>query len=129
MAINILLVDDSKAMRSIVRKTLLLAKVPLGDVHEAEDGQAALYVLREKWIDLVITDIHMPVMNGEVMIAAMAEEEALKDIPVIVVSTEGSQTRIENLRNLGVQGVVRKPFTPECLRGIVLEVMKTSYAP
>lgn len=119
MAYNILVVDDSATVRAVIRKTLELAGVDLGEFLEAENGKEGLEVLRRSWVDLVFSDINMPVMNGEEMIRAMREDDDLRGIPVVVVSTEASTTRIESLRHLGVQDYLKKPFTPEMLRNVV----------
>jgi len=119
MALNILVVEDSSVMRAIIIKTLRLSQLPLGDVHEANNGQEALKVLDGNWIDLVLVDINMPVMDGEEMINRLRQNPATADLPVIVVSTEGSQTRKDGLMQKGA-GFVHKPFTPEALRDAIL---------
>ena len=118
MALNILIVDDSTVMRSMILKTIHMSGIPVGEIHEATNGQEGLETLTEKWIDLVIADINMPVMNGEEMIDRMQENLDTRDIPVLVISTEGSQTRIERLKEKGVT-FVHKPFTPEVVRDTV----------
>jgi two-component system, chemotaxis family, chemotaxis protein CheY len=122
MALNILVVDDSSVMRAIIIKTLRLSQLPLGEVHEATNGQEALKVLEGHWIDLALVDINMPVMNGEEMMNRLRENPATADLPVIIVSTEGSETRKEGLRQKGA-GFVHKPFTPEALRDAVLRTL------
>jgi two-component system chemotaxis response regulator CheY len=119
MALNVLVVDDSKVMRGIIIKTLRLSRSDLGEVYEAGDGQEALKLLDEHWIDLALVDINMPVMDGGEMIDRLKENPATADLPVIVVSTEGSETRKGTLRQKGV-GFVHKPFTPESLREAIL---------
>jgi two-component system chemotaxis response regulator CheY len=119
MALNILVVDDSSVMRAIIIKTLRLSQLPLGEVHEATNGQDALKVVEGHWIDLALVDINMPVMDGEEMINRLRQNPATADLPVIIVSTEGSETRKEALRQKGA-GFVQKPFTPETLRDAVL---------
>ena len=123
MAHNILVVDDSGTVRAVIIKTLQLAEVPLSEVHEAGNGREALDILDDKWVDLVFADINMPVMDGIEMVEKMSEHGLLKTIPVVIVSTDGSATRIEYLRNRGVRAYVRKPFTPEVLREVVNDVM------
>jgi len=122
MAFNILVVDDSSVMRAIIIKTLRLSQLPLGEVYEAANGQEALKLLEGKWIDLALVDINMPVMDGEEMIKRLRQNPATADLPVIVVSTEGSETRIGGLVQKGA-GFVHKPFTPESLRGIILKTL------
>jgi len=118
MALNVLIVDDSKVMRSMVLKTMKMAQVPLGDVIQAGNGQEGLDALDENWIDLVLVDINMPVMNGEEMIRRMRAAQETADIPVVVISTEGSETRIARLKEMGA-AFVHKPFTPEEIRDTI----------
>ena len=122
MALNILVVEDSSVMRAIIIKTLRLSQLPLGEVHQANNGQEALKVLDGNWIDLVLVDINMPVMDGEEMINRLRQNPATADLPVIVVSTEGSETRKEGLMQKGA-GFVHKPFTPETLRDAILRTL------
>jgi two-component system chemotaxis response regulator CheY len=123
MSFNILIVDDSKTIRSVIKNTLDIAGVPVGDLYEAENGKVALDVMNSNWIDLVFADINMPVMNGIEMIEKMSKDNTLDKTPVIIVSTEGSKTRIDDLLRLGVRAYLRKPINPEELRNIVNEVM------
>ncbi len=123
MAFNILIVDDSKTIRSVIKKTLEIAEIPVGELYEAENGQAGLAVLQENWIDIVFADINMPVMTGIEMIEKMNADNLLEKTPVIIVSTEGSQTRVEELIKKGVRAFIRKPISPETLRNVVNEVM------
>jgi two-component system, chemotaxis family, chemotaxis protein CheY len=123
MAYNILIVDDSRTIRSVIKKTLHIAEVPVGEVFEAANGQEGLQMLKENWVDLVFADINMPVMNGIEMIEKMDSDDILQKTPVIIVSTEGSRTRIEELFKKGVRAYIRKPITPEMLRNVVHDVM------
>jgi len=122
MAINVLIVDDSSVMRAMIIKTLRMSGIPIGEAHQAANGQEGLDTLNQNWIDLAIVDINMPVMNGEEMIDKMLEDPETKDIPILVISTEGSKTRIERLKNK-VSGFVQKPFSPEKIRDIVKEIL------
>ena len=122
MALNILVVDDSRVMRAIIIKTLRLSQADLGEVYEAGDGQEALKMLDDHWIDLALVDINMPVMDGGEMIERLRQNPATADLPVIIVSTEGSETRKEVLLQKGV-GFVHKPFTPESLREAILRTL------
>jgi len=121
MALNILIVDDSAVTRAMVRKILGMSDVPLGEVVEAGNGQEGLDALETHWVDVVLADINMPVMNGEEMIDRIRTNPVHKDLPVIVVSTEGSQTRIERLISKGVK-FIHKPFNPETVREVIQEI-------
>ena len=123
MSLNILIVDDSETVRAIIGKTLRLANVPVNETYQASNGQEALELLKANWIDLVLTDINMPVMNGMELVSRMSEDDSMKGIPVIVVSTEGSATRIEELKNKGIRAYIRKPFTPEQVREVIGELL------
>ncbi len=121
MALNILVVDDSAVMRKMIIKTMGMCGIPIGEIKQAANGREGLEELGKNWIDIVILDINMPIMNGEEMIDEMQQEPEIKDIPVIVISTEGSSTRIERLKGKGAR-FIQKPFTPEIIRDTIYEV-------
>ena len=121
MALNVLVVDDSAVMRAMIVKTLRMLNLPFGQVLEAGNGQEGLAVLDQNWVDVILVDINMPVMNGEEMIETMRANPLWAELPVVIVSTEGSRTRIEHLRSLGAQ-FIHKPFTPEEIRKVVREI-------
>jgi len=123
MAYNILVVDDSKMIRSIIKKTLSLTKLDIGEIYEAENGKVALEVLENSWVDVVLSDLNMPEMSGLELIDAMAEDGLLKDTPVVVISTDGSVTRIDELKKKGIREYIRKPFTPEAISEIIEKVL------
>lgn len=128
MAFNVLIVDDSKTVRAIVEKTLRMSGVPLDHVHHAGNGKEALDLLATQWVDIIFADINMPVMTGVQMIEKLAADGVLKSVPVVVISTEGSVTRIEELNKLGIRGYLRKPFQPEQFRSLVLETLGMTHA-
>ena len=121
MAFNVLVVDDSAVMRQMVVRTLKMSGLPLGTVLEAANGEEGLSVLHDQWVDLLLLDINMPVMNGEEMLRRVRASPETESLPVIVVSTEGSETRLAALQELGAS-IVHKPFAPETLRDTILRV-------
>lgn len=125
MQFNILIVDDSAVMRAMVLKTLRMTGLPLGEVHQAANGAEGLAKVTDEWIDLILADINMPVMTGIEMIERLRAQDETQQIPIIVVSTESSETRIQWLAERGV-AFVHKPFTPETLRGTILQVTGVS---
>ncbi len=127
MAFNVLVVDDSAVMRTMVVRTLKMSGIPLASVHEAANGEDGLRLLGEEWIDLLLLDINMPVMNGEEMLQRVRANPETKDIRVIVVSTEGSETRLAKLQEMGAS-IVHKPFAPTTLRNTILSVTGVSDA-
>lgn len=122
MGINILIVDDSSVMRSMISKTIQLSGVNLSEIHQAANGKEGLEGLDQHWIDLVIADINMPVMNGEEMIDRILAHPEHKKLPIIVISTEGSQTRIERLEQKGAV-FIQKPFSPEKVRDVLKKML------
>jgi two-component system chemotaxis response regulator CheY len=128
VAYNILVVEDSAAVQAVIARALQLAGVPVGELHQAGDGRAALEKLEAHWIDLVLTDIHMPVMSGIELVRRMEEDGLLKTIPVIVISSDGSKSRIEEVTARGVRAYIRKPFTPELLRDVVTRALAPAEA-
>ena len=126
MHFNVLVVDDSAVMRQMILRTLRMCGLPLGEVHEAEHGEAALACLRSAWVDLMLLDINMPVMNGEEVIDHLRADHETADLRIIVVSTERSDARIERLAAKGI-AFVHKPFTPEELRDVILRITGISH--
>jgi two-component system chemotaxis response regulator CheY len=119
MALNTLVVDDSTVMRSIIIKTLKLSGLPLGEIWEAKNGEEGLRFLQDKWIDLVLVDVHMPVMDGEEMLTRLRKIDQYENLPVIVVSSESEPSKIEKMLKLGAT-FIHKPFTPEILKEVII---------
>lgn len=115
MSLNVLIIDDSAVMRSIVRRALAMSGVPVTEVREAGNGAEGLEVLEDFAADLAFVDINMPVMNGEEFIDQVRSQPRRDGLALVVVSTESSETRIESLKARGVH-FLHKPFSPERLR-------------
>ncbi len=116
MALQILIVDDSPAMRSFIRRVVRLSGIEVDQYFEAANGAEALEQLAANSIDAVLTDINMPVMDGEEFVRRMRESAATKSTPVIVISTDATANRIHTMEALGAMGYLQKPFGPEQLR-------------
>lgn len=123
MALNILIVDDSSLTRKAIRRIIDMLDLDVRQIFEAENGMKALKVLDETNIDLVLADLNMPEMGGIEMIYHMRGNETTKDIPVVVVTTESSTTRIEGLLANGAKAYLHKPFTPEQFREIITQIV------
>jgi two-component system, chemotaxis family, chemotaxis protein CheY len=113
MALNILIVDDSVAMRMILQRALRKTSLPLDQVFEAGDGSIAIEVLKKESINVILADINMPNMDGLQMLAALQTNDHWKQIPVVMISTESSQTKVMEALRLGAKGFIRKPFVPD----------------
>ncbi len=123
MAYRILIVDDSPAMRSFVRRVVDMSGLDSGGCLEAGNGQEALDLLRKERVDVTLTDINMPVMDGEQFLRRMEADDELRTIPVIVISTDKTETRVERMLSLGAKGYVTKPFLPQTLREEIEKVL------
>lgn len=119
MAWNILLVDDSKTTKAVIAKALAISGVALGSLFDGANGVEGLAILRREKVDLVFADINMPLMGGMEMVTLMKGDDALKGVPIVIISTEGSAARIRELEALGINAFLRKPFQPEALKKAV----------
>lgn len=116
MPVDVLIVDDSAAIRKILQRVLVQADVPLGQVVEAGDGVEALARLKETKVGLILSDINMPNMDGLQLLSAVKADEGLKSVPFIMVTTEGGSSKVMEAVNLGAVGYVKKPFTAEQIK-------------
>ena len=123
MSANVLVVDDSGVMRSMIKRTLVLSGLDIEAVYEAANGIEALAQMNAHPIGVVLLDINMPVMNGMTLLRRMRDDARLRDIPVVLASAEGSETRIAELMSAGARGCVRKPFFPEQVRDVLLPIL------
>jgi two-component system chemotaxis response regulator CheY len=123
MALELLIVDDSPVTRKMVRRAIGLCGLEVGQVHEAGDGAEALAKLSARPVDLVLADINMPVMNGVELVERMSKDPALAGIPVVIVATPISEGKVEKLLDTGARAYLAKPFRPEALRDLVLEIV------
>ena len=119
MNCNVLIVDDSPILRAAIKKVARLAGFADDRIFEAGNGQEALETLETVWIDLVLLDLNMPVMDGEEFARRLRAHPDLGDVEVVVVSTEANRDRLERMRELGVKHTLRKPFQPEDLCKII----------
>jgi len=114
--LDVLIVDDSAAIRKILQRVLRQTEIPMGDFLEAGDGREALEVLKTHSVRLILSDINMPNMDGLEFLKNLKSNESWAKIPVIMVSTEGSQAKVLEAVELGAAGYVKKPFTAEQLK-------------
>jgi len=123
MAYNILIVDDSFPMRAVIKKVIKASGFDIGELLEAGNGKEALQLMDQQWLDLVLTDYNMPDMNGLELLKAMKASDTLADIPVVIVTTEGSEPRVEEFRSQGAVAYIKKPFTPEQIKSHLNQIL------
>ena len=116
MALDILIVDDSAAIRKILQRVLGQAEIPVGTVYEAGDGTAALEILKTQQVGLVLSDINMPNMDGLQLLSQIKANDQWRKLPVIMITTEGAAAKVQEAVALGATGYVRKPFTAEQIK-------------
>jgi len=114
--LDILIVDDSAAIRKTLQRVLGQAEIPMGSVFEAGDGAAALEILKQQKVGLVLSDINMPNMDGLELLGRIRGHEEWRKVPVIMITTEGAAAKVQEAVALGASGYVRKPFTAEQIK-------------
>ena len=114
--LDVLIVDDSAAIRKILQRVLRQAEVPIGTVYEAGDGVEALEALKKQTVGLILSDINMPNMDGLEFLTKVRGEPAWQNLPVVMVSTEGTHAKVLEAVERGASGYVRKPFTAEQIK-------------
>jgi two-component system chemotaxis response regulator CheY len=111
--LKVLIVDDSSVMRKIVERALRQAGLDLTEVLEASNGAEALTEVKKGALDMILSDINMPVMDGLEFLKNLSGIECAKGVPVVMITTEGSEARVVEALSAGAKGYLRKPFTPE----------------
>ncbi|MFH1078930.1 MAG: response regulator [Pseudomonadota bacterium] len=123
MSIKALIVDDSFSMRSVIKKVISLSGFHMDRCFEAGNGREGLAVLEKEWVDVIITDSNMPEMNGLEMLRELKAHHMHQNIPVIVITTEGSGDRMNEAFCNGAKGFINKPFFPEDLKKMLHDVL------
>lgn len=116
MAYNVLIVDDSSTMRTLIRKVLTISGFDIGTFFEGANGREALGVLEANWVDIILSDLHMPEMDGSAFLEALRAHNLWRSIPVVLITTETRQDVVNPLLQKWVQGYIKKPFQPETIR-------------
>ncbi len=121
MSITLLIVDDSMTMRAVIKKVVQMSGFEAETYLEAGSGAEAISVLANEKVDLVLSDINMPEMSGIQMLKKLKGGPQTSSIPVIMISTEGSEERIKEALDNGASGYLKKPFQPEEVRALLEE--------
>ncbi len=124
--IRTLILDDSSVMRKIVERALRQAGLDTLVVHEAGSGAEGLEVLRGQAVDIILSDINMPVMDGLEFLRQLKVQNLAAGVPVIMITTESSEEHVKQAIQAGAVGYIRKPFTAEQVKERVLPLLKTA---
>ncbi|HSR13757.1 MAG TPA: response regulator, partial [Thermodesulfobacteriota bacterium] len=119
MEYDVLIVDDSQTMRKVIRKSVALCGFPLKECLEAGNGREALALLKTRRVDLILTDLNMPDMDGLEMVQTLREDAGTRDTPVVMITTLANEDVKDAAFTLGVKGFLQKPFLPEALREVL----------
>ena len=112
MPVDVLIVDDSAAIRKILQRVLTQTRLPLGKVMEAADGREALEAMKQQHVGLILSAINMPNMDGLQLLSALKANDQWKNVNVLMISSgDGSQAKVMEAIQMGARGFVRKPFT------------------
>lgn len=125
---RVLIVDDSPVMRAFIRRVVELSGLEVAAFFQAGDGGEALQLLAREPVDVILTDINMPGMDGGQFVDCLRRDRLLTAIPVVVVSTDATSERMEQMLALGARGYVTKPFSPEALRAELDRVLESAHA-
>jgi two-component system, chemotaxis family, chemotaxis protein CheY len=123
--IRVLIVDDSAVMRKIVERCLRQAGIELKEVIEAGNGAEGLAAVQGGSMDLILSDINMPTMDGLEFLQGLKNLENGKNTPVVMITTEGSESRVVEALSAGARGYIRKPFTPDNIKERVAPLLET----
>jgi two-component system chemotaxis response regulator CheY len=121
--VRALIVDDSSVMRKIVERSLRQAGINLSQVFEASNGAEALAVVKESKVDIILCDINMPVMDGLEFVKQLPTIDNAKGVPVVMITTEGSEGHVVQALSAGARGYIRKPFTADQVKEHVIPVL------
>ena len=113
MGKKVLIIDDSSTMRKIVTRSLRQAGLDFDTILEAGDGQEALQLLAKESVDIILSDINMPNMDGIEFLRQKSANAAIKSIPVVMITTEAGADILAEAKSLGAKGSIKKPFTPD----------------
>jgi two-component system, chemotaxis family, chemotaxis protein CheY len=121
---DVLVVDDSAAIRKILTRVLRQTGMAIQTIYEAGDGQEALAMMAQHRVDLVLSDINMPKMDGLQLLAALKASPQWRNIPVVMITTEGGETKVAEAVRLGAAGYVRKPFTADQIKEKLVGILE-----
>lgn len=123
MAYNILVVDDSMSMRAIIKKVIAMSGFDVGEIAEAGNGLEALVKLNDFWADVVLTDIHMPEMDGIKLLEKIKSDPMTAAMPVVMITTESRDEVVSGALAMGAAGYIKKPFRPEDIKALLVEIL------
>ena len=123
MSFNVLIVDDSNSVRAVIKKIITISGFQMDKCLEAANGREAMEKLADNWVDVIVSDINMSEVNGLELLDQLSRNEMLREIPVIMITTEGSEERMKEAFARGAKGFIKKPFLPEEIKKVLYQVI------
>ena len=123
-ALRVLIVDDSSVMRKIVDRSLRQAGLELKEVYEASNGVEALARMQQTKVDLILSDINMPAMDGLELVRQLQAVENAKGVPIVMITTEAGETHVVQALSNGARGYIRKPFSPDQIKERIIPLLQ-----
>jgi len=123
--VRALIVDDSSVMRKIVERSLRQAGLESLVVFEAGSGIEGLEILKSKEVDLILSDINMPSMDGLEFVRQLRLQQLAAEVPIVMITTESSEEHVKQAIQAGAKGYIRKPFTADQVKQRVLPLLST----
>ena len=124
-SLTVLIVDDSAMMRAMIKRVAHLTEIPIAQVLEAGNGVEALQQLEAHAVDVLFTDINMPLMTGPELLREVIKREEWQHIVRVIVSTDGSAARREEMAALNAHAYLEKPFRPEVMRDVLAQIVNS----
>jgi two-component system chemotaxis response regulator CheY len=123
-ALRILIVDDSSVMRKIIDRSLRQAGLEIKEVFEASNGVEALARMQETRVDLILSDINMPTMDGLELVRQLQAVENAKGVPIVMITTEAGESHVVQALSCGARGYIRKPFSPDQIKERIFPLLE-----
>lgn len=124
IALRVLIVDDSSVMRKIVDRSLRQAGLELKEVYEASNGVEALARMQQTRVDLILSDINMPTMDGLELVRQLQAVENAKGVPIVMITTEAGESHVVKALSNGARGYIRKPFSPDQIKERIIPLLQ-----
>ena len=123
-ALSVLIVDDSSVMRKIVERSLRQAGLQIKEIFEASNGVEALARMQTTRVDLILSDINMPTMDGLEFVRQLQAVENAKGVPIVMITTEGGEAHVVQALSCGAKGYIRKPFSSDQIKERILPLLQ-----
>lgn len=120
---RIVIADDSGTARMMIKRCLEIIGLADAEFAEAENGKEALTLVKQETTDLLVSDLNMPVMDGEALLRWVKASPKLIDLPVLIITSAGNQAKSEQLMEMGAFSVINKPVNPAILSDVLTPLL------